>query len=424
MSAAPTRLATADQGPARPVPVTSWEPIPLEPIVSGIMAGEIVGPVPSLMQRDDGVALLYRGELHSIAAEPECGKSFVIQGETARLVSEGEDVVYLDFEDTPPSIVARLLALGAPAEALLSHLTLVHPEQALHPDALDALLAGRTPALAVIDGVTEAMGLLGLEIASNDDIGKFRARLARPLAATGAAVVEIDHVVKDRESRGRYAIGGQHKLAGVAVAYSITPIQRPSRTRPGVLKLVVEKDRHGHVRAHEDSSRVVALARITPAEDGARVTVTLTPPDSVSDEGTFRPTVLMERVSRAIEAHPGLSKRGIREGVKGKASAVDLALELLVTDGHVRPDQDGQAIRHHVVTPFREADDTHRVPVSSPCPDRVPDTGVHDRVPVSPPPRGDTDTGHAATSLTAASAFESWTDDELQAVADAQREAA
>ena len=43
----------------------------------------------------------------------------------------------------------------------------------------------------------------------------------RPIAAAGAAVVLIDHVAKDKEKRGRYAIGAQHKLAGVAVAYGI-----------------------------------------------------------------------------------------------------------------------------------------------------------------------------------------------------------
>jgi len=34
-------------------------------------------------------------------------------------------------------------------------------------------------------------------------------------ADTGAGVLMLDHVVKSEESRGRYAIGGQHKLAGL-----------------------------------------------------------------------------------------------------------------------------------------------------------------------------------------------------------------
>jgi hypothetical protein len=104
----------------------------------------------------------------------------------------------------------------------------------------------------------------------------------------------------------------------------------------------------------------------------------------------------MERASRAIETDAGLSKRAIRETVGGKAGAVDLGLELLIAEGFIEPRRDGQAIRHHSIRPYREMDDqTDRVPVSQPCPNRVPDTGEVDRVPVSRPIK-DTDTGHGS----------------------------
>jgi len=56
--------------------------------------------------------------------------------------------------------------------------------------------------------------------------------LARPITDTGAALVEVDHVAKNRETRGRFAIGGQQKLAGVAVAYGVEVIDRPSASTP------------------------------------------------------------------------------------------------------------------------------------------------------------------------------------------------
>jgi hypothetical protein len=155
----------------------------------------------------------------------------------------------------------------------------------------------------------------------------------------------------------------------------------------------VEKDRPGRVREFATNSQV-ALIRATSLD--GRVRIKLEPP-AENSVTSFRPTHLMERVSLAIEAQPGLSKRAVRETVGGKAKAVDLALEILISEYYVDPRRDGQATRHHSLKPYHEDSDTgNRVPVSQPCPDRVPDTGVEDRVPVSPPLRT-RDTGHGPT---------------------------
>ncbi len=47
---------------------------------------------------------------------------------------------------------------------------------------------------------------------------------------TGAAVVMIDHVTKDSESRGRFAIGGQAKLAGLTGAAYTVDVAHPLGT--------------------------------------------------------------------------------------------------------------------------------------------------------------------------------------------------
>jgi len=190
--------------------------------------------------------------------------------------------------------------------------------------------------------------------------------LARPITDTGAALVEVDHVAKNGGTRGRFAIGGQQKLAGVAVAYGVEVIDRPSRQHTGRVKLLLAKDRHGHIPGQVGAT--VAIATIAPEDDGARVTVTLDPPDSTGAGETFRPTVIMERVSLAVEEHPGLTKRAIRAAVRGKAAWVDTALELLIAEGFIRAEAHGQARHHHVERPFRADEDDDRVPVSRPCP--------------------------------------------------------
>jgi len=157
-------------------PRTTWQPTDLTQIVRGVLSGEVVGPVPTLLVRLDGRALLYRGEVHSPAGEPESGKSWLVQHESVQLIERGERVLYLDFETAAPSVVERLLALGASAQAVVDHFVYVRPDEP-PTDARIAELAEGRFALVVLDGVTEAYELLGLDPLSNRDaaagVGQF-----------------------------------------------------------------------------------------------------------------------------------------------------------------------------------------------------------------------------------------------------------
>jgi hypothetical protein len=362
---------------------STWLPIDLATIVASIEAGEIVGTVPELMPRTDGVALLYPGEVHSLAGEPESGKGWIIAAESARLINAGGQVLYLDFEDSPARIVGRLLALAARPGAILDHFAYARPCDPIKAAALDELYRDRTDRLAVIDGVTNAYSLLGLDADSNADASRFLAIVARPLADRGAAVVLVDHVTKSRETRGRFPIGAQHKLAGVALALSVEVVNPPSRQRAGLVKLKVEKDRHGHVRGHAQSG-VVALVRITPADGGDRVTVTLDAPDATTSDGTFRPTFLMERISQLVERAPGIAAKAIRDGVQGKNSAIDTGLRVLIAEGYIEQRHDGPAHRHYPLRPFATTD-----PNDTPRPDVAPEPRptVPQLAPALPQPR-------------------------------------
>ncbi len=364
--------------------LSSWHPLNLAPVVAGLQAGEIVGPVPKLMTRTDGVRLLYPGEVQSLAGEPESGKGWITLATATLVIASGAGVLYLDFEDSPASIVERLLTLGAAPDAILEHFAYARPTEPFTSAAFDSLLNGRSYALAIIDGVSDAYALLGLDPYNNPDAAKFLAALPRPLAARGAAVLEVDHVVKAKEARGRYALGAQHKLAGIAAAYSTDVINTPSRANAGLIKLKVEKDRHGHVRGHAQAG-VIALVHITPADDGERVTVTLDPPDSDSAGGEFRPTLLMTRVSEFVNNQPGASRNTIRRSVAGRGEWVDKALSLLINEGYISRRKEGQTYAHYTLHHYQNQpgptesqpspgnSGTHRVPGSPPLRDPVPD---------------------------------------------------
>lgn len=345
----------------------SWAPIDLGPYLDGT----VCPVVPTLLPRTDGVCLIYPGLTHSLHGESESGKSWVAQAEAARILADGGRVLFLDFESDAGAIVERLRLLGADDRAVVERFAYVHPEvDPRNPNeapTFEAMLTQRFD-LAVLDGVTDAVGLFGLESRDNDALTLWARFLPKRIAdETGAAVVMVDHVTKDAESRGRFAIGGQAKLATITgAAYTVETSQPLGRGLRGVIVLRVAKDRPGYVRGHSGrqraSDRTQEAARIIVDSTDDVVVVTVEPPtgDTADAGGTFRPTTLMERISEALEVSTRgpLSFRQLDDVVHGKADAKRGAIRILAVEGHVtvKPGPRG-ANMHELVKPYRQAED-------------------------------------------------------------------
>jgi len=113
------------------------------------------------------------------------------------------------------------------------------------------LLETTDPTLVMLDGVTEGYGLHGWKIADNDDAPKWRQAFVKPAMRRGAATLSTDHVVKNKEARNGYAIGGQHKKAGLNGAlFELINIAPFGKGMSGRSKLVIHKDRNGDLRQH------------------------------------------------------------------------------------------------------------------------------------------------------------------------------
>ncbi len=332
---------------------TTWAPVDLGAVIRDGCLDE----PPAFLNRSDGPRLLYGGKSHVISGEPESCKGWLAVYASAERLASHEHVLYVDFEDTAATIVARLIALGVDEQAIIERFHYIQPAEPLGDaswsDLKLALAPG--PTLAVIDGVTEALALHGLELRDNTDVAKWLALLPRRLTAGGTTVMQIDHVGRDREARDRNPIGAQHKLAGIDVHYALEVIEPFGRGLEGQVKITVPKDRYGHVREHAEEGRRIADMRLSSLEDG-RVEIELIPPEARTGD-SFRPTALMERVSRAIEDAPGLSKNAVRRSVSGKSDYKDLALERLIAEGNVEVQRDGQARHHHSLRPFRQEDE-------------------------------------------------------------------
>lgn len=344
------RVATMEDEPDDAVVRTTWTPVDL----TAAVAGDDLPP-PDILQRTDGACLLYSGKTHWFQGEPESGKTWVAVAAASQVLRAGGRVLWIDFEDDERTVVARLKGLGVAVGVILDRFVYVRPDEPLgdrrervSPAEADfaALVGGEPYALAVIDGVTEAMLTEGLNLMDNADIAAFMRRLPRRLADAGAAVVGLDHVSKDNGGRGRWAIGGQHKLAGLSgVAYRfdvVRPFARPCGAEPGrgVLTVSISKDRVGHVRAQAVGD-VIATCELTSWPDGA-VEVVLKP---FTTAGTIDRRLCAE-IADYLRAYDGASTRAIGESVAGKTTAVLATLRGMVESGWVAVVRAGQSHQH------------------------------------------------------------------------------
>lgn len=340
------------------LPRTTWKPIDLREIV----AADHVPLQPTVGQRTDGHGLLYRGRTHTMSGESEAKKSWIAQAIAAQELAGGESVAYLDFEDSAEAVTRRMLTLGATRQWLVERFAYIAPQEPITSGRsqleLNAALGDLKPTLIILDGVTEALALHGHSSLDNDDLAKFGRLITRPLAETGAAVLSLDHVVKDSEGRGRYALGGVHKLNGVSGgAFTVENVSRSGEGLAGRSRILIAKDRPGQLRPHAlpGTGDRWWYADFT-LDTGLPEPAELVPP--VEHTEAFRPTALMAKVSAALLGAPEpLTTNDITARVRGKAIDVRSAIAALVDAGHVQISTGPRASRlHTLVRPYPDGD--------------------------------------------------------------------
>jgi hypothetical protein len=343
---------------------SSWAAVDLRPV----LAGRRSAPKPAVLERGDGNHLLYPGKIHSFAGDSESLKTWCALVGAAQEIERGNHVLLIDFEDNAETAVERLRALGIADDLIRRRLAYVRPMAPLDEDDLTALTAlvrkryrgGKQTTLVILDGVTEGMVLHGLAPdKGNEDVARWFGLLPRPLADAGPAVLQLDHVPKDKDNRGRYAIGGQHKLAGLdGAAYTFRLVRPFARGLTGSAYVTVAKDRPGRVRevcpagkSGEQSAGLLVLSSDT--RDGA-VSYTFKPPiEPVEDDApTGEPTAAMAAVWVYLSEHPGSSRNVVEHSLRGNgfgASSIRAALDILIRDGFVREESQTRGKRANFV---------------------------------------------------------------------------
>ena len=340
-----------------PPPRGTWHPVDLGPVLDGTYQR----PEPTVGSRDDGRGLFYPGRLHVVAAETEAGKTWLALTACAEELARGHACVFLDFEDDEGGVAGRLMTLGANREAIRDRFGYIRPDDPIdtltNRHDLSEALGDLHPTLVILNGVTEAMTLHGLELKDNTDTARFGRMLPRWIAGQGPATVCLDHVVKDREARsGGYAIGAAHKLNGLNGAQYLLENKKPfSIGLTGLSRVMIRKDRPGQLRRHGIPSHdgLFWYADLQVRSHGDDFAEASLPVPEDGSGGVFRPTGIMRAISKALGQVPrGLSKNAIEGAVTGKRDTVRLALELLVSEGYVTTERAGPAILHRLARPF------------------------------------------------------------------------
>lgn len=278
----------------------TWEALDIDPYLTG----QVQTVDPTVLEREDGQALLYPGRLNMLYGPSEAAKSWLSMFTCVQLIQRGERVLYLDFEDEPVNALERMQLLGASYDDLRTSFKYVRPEEPiadmqrnkwggerktekgeLNQKLFNALLDAHDPSLIVADGMTVLYGLHGLD--SNDSVQTdIITTWLKKLTRNGrSTVIIVDHTAKDPQ-RGSYPIGSQHKVSMVQGTLLQTyPVRQPMRGDVGEVELIVLKDRPGKVRAASEKSgekAQLAARMVMDSRVEGQTKITLQTPDTVS----------------------------------------------------------------------------------------------------------------------------------------------
>jgi hypothetical protein len=199
--------------------------------------------------------------------------------------------------------------------------------------------------LAIIDTVTGAMSVEGLDPNTGTDVETLYRILPGKLAKSGTAVLMLDHVTKNTDSRGKYAIGSERKLSGVTGAsYNLkttNPWKRATMTPlTGSFDLVIAKDRAGHIGS---TGETITTGIVTSDPDGG-LRIKLMPPD---DTTLIPPIKRLREILDYLKSYDGASGGAIEKSVKGNSESIRDALKYLVSVGALAVTKSGQGHYHY-----------------------------------------------------------------------------
>ena len=300
------------------------------------------GPPDTVIERTDGRALLYANKLNAIFGLPGGAKSWIGLQALVEAVMRGGRALWLDFEDRPTTFRERGRALGfEPREHSEAHKwlprTIMEDDEAQTFAAAVGWVSEYENGLVVIDAATQA----GCP-PDGTDVEPWYRKHVDPWREADVGVLAIDHVPKRNEDRPRGQIGSQSKLARVDGAALYVQGRPWTRDKDGAVKLIVHKDRPGHLPAAVEETAAIAVGR---HEANGLLRIQFVPPSEAADAQPVADDLLAALVKGGGVAP---SKRAYRELIEGANTVKDAAMTLLIEAGLVEMERGGKANRYTV----------------------------------------------------------------------------
>ena len=253
--------------------------------------GDLEPPTPTIGLRSDGVGLFYAGQVNSVFGEPEAGKTFLADCAAVEVLNKGGSVLTLDLDHNgPQSTIKRLLDLGARE----GHLRNPERFRYTEPDDDQQVLAivqdakVWKPTLTIVDSMGELLPLFGASSNSPDDFTRVHTIVLKPLAKSGSAVIVIDHLAKNADSKVYGSSGTAAKKRAIGgTSLRVIAVDAFTPGSGGKAQVTINKDRHGGLRAKSPSGDKEPLAAtfhlidndgdlswaLYPAKDGERAEI-------------------------------------------------------------------------------------------------------------------------------------------------------
>jgi hypothetical protein len=308
-----------------------------------------------------GTSLLYPGKRHVFSGPPESAKTLAAYTMLILVARTGHTGILIDFEMGSRDAKKRLQELGATPDEI-DLIPYLEPDIPATPARLKVLV-DLQPQLVVIDAAAGAYQAEGLDDNKRADVERFSRLYVGAFWLAGIATIIIDHVVKNIEGRGKFAIGSERKLGSSDVHLGFDTIQPISRGTSGRYKITTHKDRGGCLKR----GHIADLELESDPDTNAISWRCVEPKPTTSEGGYFRPTHLMEKVSINLETRTEPASRNEIAGELGGTKEYVLkAITALVTEDFVTETPGPR--RSKLLTSksrYREADDTPPDPISS-----------------------------------------------------------
>lgn len=322
----------------------SWEPIDL-----GTLPDH--PPIPPELGQTN---LVYPGKRHVFSGPPESAKTLAAYCIMIQVVRLGGTAVLIDFEMGGFDARQRLRELGATAPEI-SKIAYLEPDESANEQRIQRLIS-LEPQLVVIDAAAGVYSMEGLDDNKRTDVEKISKLYIRAFWRCGIATILIDHVVKDVETRGRYAIGSERKLGGADVHLGFDPKKSISRGGQGKYSITTHKDRGGYLkRGH------IADLHLSSSPETHMIDWAFTEAVVVTDEhGDIRPTIKMEQISNKLSGRTErLTTNEVKDLIGGNRELAGKAIKIMISEEYLDAEDGPRGSKNLLlIRPYNASDDS------------------------------------------------------------------